>query len=688
MRVGIDLGTTYSAIAKYDRKSSKAVIIPNRFGKELTPSVICFLENETLIGEDAKDMQAGGAGVNAASFKRGMGDPGFSVEAYGRAYSAEDLSTLLLRELIKEAEESSKEKIDEAVIAVPAYFNDLQRKSTIRAGEACGIRVPKIVNEPTAAAIAYGYRHSADKTILVYDLGGGTFDVTVVRVSEGLIDVLGTAGNHVLGGKDWDAVLMDCACGRFSDEFGEDPRDDPTATSELIVSCEEYKKVLTKSDEAAVSIRLNGNTGRYTITRKEFEMRTEHLLSATKDVIAKLLDELDIRPEEISEVLLCGGSTRMPQVPEFLGKLLNREVIAHTDTDLAVARGAAIAAELYCGSDTRVRDVVISDVTAHSLGALSVSPDGTRFVNEIMIEKNSKVPATVTKPFAIKEGNITDRVEVYTLQGESPVPLDCVVLGKDVITGFQNGGAGLIVDIGYSYDDSGVVHVTAAQNGSPLDVQHQDAPGDVSWMDGTPAEHALHAPVSKSIVMCVDLSRSMSESMDEVRDALTDFATRLADGSTRMALIGFGDRVKVYQNLTGDWDRVRDAIGDLRVKDAGRGTDASPLDAARSLLSGARGAKVIVVLTDGIWGNRDQAVEEAMECRSERIYIAAVGFSWADRSFLKQIATVEEGALFTTLNNLGAAFSTIASTICRSSGLRERGAAGLVEHGNRGILER
>ena len=209
MKVGIDLGTTYSAVARYDKNTSKPVIIPNAFGKEITPSVICFLDDgDILVGEDAKDMQSNGTGVNAAAFKRNMGDGSIAVSFNGKDYTSEDLSAMLLKHLIEDAEKATGEKIDEAVITVPAYFNDFQRTATIRAGEACGVKVSKIINEPTAAAISYGYKHAADKTVMVYDLGGGTFDVTIVRITKGNIEVIGTEGNHILGGKDWDAAIV------------------------------------------------------------------------------------------------------------------------------------------------------------------------------------------------------------------------------------------------------------------------------------------------------------------------------------------------------------------------------------------------------------------------------------------------------------------------------------------------
>jgi molecular chaperone DnaK len=279
MKVGIDLGTTYSTVARYDKKTSRPEIVNNSFEKELTPSVICFLDNgEILIGEDAKDMQAGGAGVVAASFKRGMGDNSFTVEANGKTYTAEELSAMLLKKLIADAEAKVGEKIDSVVITVPAYFNDFQRTATIRAGEACGVKVLKIINEPTSAAISYGYNRETNKTVLVYDLGGGTFDVTLVKINKGNIQVLGTDGNHILGGKDWDAAIAKYVCEQFLDEFGVDPRDDESTKNELIVASENYKKVLTKTDSVTIQMKYDGNAGKYTLTRDQFDSQTHFLL--------------------------------------------------------------------------------------------------------------------------------------------------------------------------------------------------------------------------------------------------------------------------------------------------------------------------------------------------------------------------------------------------------------------------
>jgi len=673
MKVGIDLGTTYSTVAKYDKKTSRPEIINNKFEKELTPSVICFLDNgEILIGEDAKDMQAGGAGTIAASFKRGMGDNSYTVEANGKVYTAEDLSAMLLKKLISDAEEQSREKIDSVVITVPAYFNDFQRKATIRAGEACGVKVMKIVNEPTSAAISYGYNRESNKTVMVYDLGGGTFDVTIVKVNKGNIQVVGTDGNHILGGKDWDAAIVKFVCEQFLEEYGVDPRDDEPTKNELIVASENYKKVLTKTDRVTIQIKYEGYSGKYTLTRDQFDMRTQFLLNATRDVCMKLFADLGMTWADLDEILLVGGSTRMPQVKEFLEKTSDRPVIDHSDTDLAVAKGAAITAEFYCSTSTGVRDVKISDVTAHSLGALSVSPGGDRYINEIMIKRNSKVPSAVRKPFKIDPGNMTNLIEVYTLQGESRVPLDCYVLAKVVISGFYNPGDGTIIDVEYNYDENGVVRVSAFQSGEPLQVDSEPVPEDISWMNDPPTNRASTVPIAKNVVLCIDLSRSMRNSLEEVRKVINDFVMTVADENTKFGLIGFGDKVGIMRDMTTDPNTIVAALTGLKVNVYGRGTDACPLGTASMMLSNRPGGKMIVILTDGIWGKRDHAVSEAVTCRNSKIAVVAVGIGDADWGFLKQISTVEEGAMYTTLDRLGETFSTIATALSTGSmGLRE-----------------
>lgn len=278
MKVGIDLGTTYSAVARFDKDLSEAVVIPNMNGDLLTPSVIWFGPDGTvLIGNQAKEMQSQGIGTAVASFKRAIGDSNYSFTAYEKNYSAEDLSTILLRHLIDDAELSTGEKIDSAVVTVPAYFNDIQRTATIRAGEKCGIKVLKIINEPTAGAISYGFTNSDNKTIMVYDLGGGTFDVTIVNIANGNITVIGTDGNHLLGGKDWDNAIITYFCNMFLEEFGVDLRDDEVTKNKLIVSAEELKKELSEGRNVNIHLEHGNDVANYTLIEEQFKIMTEPL---------------------------------------------------------------------------------------------------------------------------------------------------------------------------------------------------------------------------------------------------------------------------------------------------------------------------------------------------------------------------------------------------------------------------
>jgi molecular chaperone DnaK len=356
----------------------------------------------------------------------------------------------------------------------------------------------------------------------------------------------------------------------------------------------------------------------------------------------------------------------MPGVARFLKDMTGREIISHGDTDLAVAKGAAITAELYSSNATGLREgaMKITDVTAHSLGALSVSQDGTKFVNEIMIKKNSKVPSTCRKPFTIKPGNMTNKLEVYTLQGESRTPLDCNVLAKVVISGFYNDGRGPVIDIEYNYDENGIVNIKAFQGDDPLTIKAEPVPSDIRWMGGNPRDMPTDVIIAKNIAICVDLSRSMDgEPIEEAKKNIRNFIKTLSGEGTKFSLIGFGDKVKVIQELTDDTEVLMYAIDELKVKMLGRGTDASPLDTARVVIGNQPGVKIVVVLTDGIWGKRDNAVDQALACRNENITIIAVGLGDADTSFLRQIATVDDGALFTTIDRLGETFGTIATAI-------------------------
>ncbi|MGN0805494.1 MAG: Hsp70 family protein, partial [Candidatus Coproplasma sp.] len=292
VNVGIDLGTTYSAVAVFSAQSGKVEILKNSLGKEVTPSVLCIENGRTLIGEEAKEEQKSGNVNTVAFYKSMMGNPDFSAYLDGNEYSAEDLSGIFLTELKRDVEQTNDVKITGAVITVPAYFNDKQREATIRAGQRAGLNVLKIINEPTAAIIAYGLTGGKDKNVMVYDLGGGTFDVTIARVVGTSISVTATNGNHQLGGMNWDETLIQEVADQFYSEFGVDIKEHAEDYKELQVRCEEAKKRLSSVSKTLIQASCEGNSGKYEVTRELFDERTASLLNETFSLINKCFEEI------------------------------------------------------------------------------------------------------------------------------------------------------------------------------------------------------------------------------------------------------------------------------------------------------------------------------------------------------------------------------------------------------------
>ena len=465
INVGIDLGTTYSAVATFSKELGRVQVLKNSYGKDCTPSVICIDNGSIMVGEDAKNEQKSGNVNTAAFYKSMMGDSNWSAFINGQEYSAEELSGLYLAHLIQDIKSTNSIDIDGAVITVPAYFNDKQREATIRAGQKAGLKVLKIINEPTSAIIAYGLTGGKEKNVLVYDLGGGTFDVTVANVNGTRIDVLATNGNHQLGGKDWDETLINQVKEKFYSEFGVSIDDHEEDLKELQVKCEEAKKLLSSVASTIITIQCDGYLGKYTVTREDFNDQTYSLLYETILLIKSCFDEISEaqnRPfgwNNIDEVVLVGGSTRMPQVKDMIIKEYGRPPITKDiNVDTIVATGAAMQAEL-CVSNSITLTVAssasansakssgtsmptapitltihnsdIQDITAHSLGMLALASDEKSYINSIIIRKNSKV----NEPFSREYTFSGEKLQVYVLQGEARDPYECDIIGAYSITG-------------------------------------------------------------------------------------------------------------------------------------------------------------------------------------------------------------------------------------------------------------
>lgn len=689
IRVGIDLGTTFSAVARIDSNTGKPCVIKNSFGSAITPSVLCFEpDGNILFGEDAKNMQSTGDTNAIAFFKRSMGKDFFSVEFFGKTYTATDLSAILLRKLKEEAEEQTGETIDSAVITVPAYFTHKERSATIEAGKRAGLEVTAIINEPTAAAFAYGLNEKeGEQTVLIYDLGGGTFDVTLAKINRNEISILGSDGDHELGGKDWDDCIARYLAGEFAEKYGVDISDDPEMVASLLVTAENVKKQLTSRDAVTVPITYGTIRGTVDITEEIFEEISQFLLGTTKDVTERLLESVCTDWSRIDGVILVGGSTRMRMIHNYVKGMCGKEPLGGVNVDEAVALGAAIRANItdrgesipvlggllgrVKSNNLRIQGAkAVTDVTAHSLGMIAISEDGEKYVNSIIIKKNTKIPAGNTRPFNFRTRAKDNELEVYVLQGEFPRPLDNTIINKYVITRIKKTTPAVsVIEVTYEYDSDGVIGVSAVQKetGKKLPVKIEPVPEDMSWTDSSPKDNQTGGGIPEiDVFLTVDLSGSMSgQPLNEAKKAMKKFVDEMDSDYVRIGVIPFANNVECELRPTDNYSSVKRVIDKLEIGEKyGYGNSAHPFDKAYSYLTKSKAEiKYIIVLTDGVWSYTDNAIAAAKKCHKAEIEVMALGFGTADYNFLKKIASTDEFASLTELADLGGSFSKIAQTI-------------------------
>ncbi|PJI07872.1 MULTISPECIES: Hsp70 family protein [Clostridium] len=677
--LGIDLGTTFSVVSIIDENGIPKVL-NNAEGNTLTPSVIYFGDDEIIVGDGAKEMQAMGDNNIACFFKRNIGDENYVLQFGEKYYNAEDLSVIVLKKLKKDAEAFLKCEVSDAVITVPAYFNNLQRQSTINAGKRAGFNVSSILNEPTAAAIAYGMKDVKDKkNILVYDLGGGTFDVTLVHIEKEIIKVLSTDGDHELGGKDWDDRIAMYIGEKFFEKFGVNPMDDVEYYNDILVKCENAKKHLSKRDSTDINVYYCDLNEKFTITREMFMSLTGDLLQRTRSLSEDVIKSAGLSWEDIDGVLPVGGSTRMPMVLEFIRKVSKKEPITGINVDEAVSIGAAITASMENKSTS---DKVIftlggykktEDVMSHSLGMVAFDSSGQKYINSIIISKNKKIPCSEKRPYEIRTGkNRNNVLEVYMLQGESEEISDCTVLGKYVFYDIDYvGRKPSVIDIEYAYNKNGVAKVFAVQRetGKNLPLRIDKIPENFEWDEELKEEEEI---VHKSIVISIDLSGSMrGVPLKEAVEASKTFIDNIDMDNSSVALVAFADRVQTLMKLTSNKEEIFEAIEGLKKADVGTSTLSEPFGEAYNVLKDAYGDSFVVVLTDGQWYGKTDIMAEVNKCKESGIEIAAVGFGDAKKEFLDKIATCKENSIFTEVSNLKQSFSKIARVISESeSGLR------------------
>ena len=466
--IGIDLGTTNSAIALVN-EFGKAEIIPNKEGERITPSVVLFDEDQTIVGSIAKQSSIAEPEKTISSIKAHIGSTDFHFTNNGVDYTPEDISAMILRKLIGDAEEYLNETITDIVITVPAYFNDKQRKATIDAGKVSGVNVLQIINEPTAAALMYGLDKKIEQKIMVYDLGGGTFDVTIMQLDEGEFDVIASDGDRQLGGDNFDEKLMVYLNEKFKQQHEIDLFSDPVFKQDLRLKSENAKKVLSSKISTTVYLSAAGKSTKLTITRKLFADLVADYITRTELLINAVMTDADLEWENIDQVLLVGGSTRMPAVHDMISRVTGKNPSSQINPDEAVALGAAIQAGILAAKDESDQDVNamvrmkygainISDVTAHSFGAITLDEfDNKR--NAIIIPKNSKIPVRKSQIFYTSIPK-QSQVKMIVIQGEDPDPEFCTTIGTTTLN-FPPKDAGQPIIFNYEYDVNGIIHATA-----------------------------------------------------------------------------------------------------------------------------------------------------------------------------------------------------------------------------------
>ena len=561
--IGIDLGTTNSCVSVIE--GGEAVVIPNAEGARTTPSVVAFSKDgERMVGNVAKRQAITNPERTIASIKRHMGSD-YKVNIDGKAYTPQEISAIILQKLKSDAESYLGDKVTEAVITVPAYFTDAQRQATKDAGKIAGMEVKRIINEPTAAALAFGIDQENDQKVMVYDLGGGTFDVSIIEMGDGVQEVLATAGNNHLGGDDFDKKIMDWLVAEFKKEQGIDLSGDKMAMQRIKEAAEKAKIDLSGMTTAQISLPFitADATGpkhmETTLSRAKFNEMTADLVEATMGPVRQAMSDSGLTMNDIDKILLVGGSTRIPAVQEAIKKFSGKEPFKGINPDECVAMGAALQGGVLGGD---VKGLLLLDVTPLSLGIETMGG-----VNTVIIERNTTIPTKKSQIFSTAADNLTS-VEVHVLQGEREFAKDNKTLGMFHLDGIMPARRGVPqIEVTFDIDSNGIVHVSAKDLGTGKE-QHISITASSNMskddIDKAVKEAEQFAAEDKKKREAVDLRNNADQMVYQTEKLLSENGDKFSDDD-KSALNTKLDALK--EALKGDnTDAIKSAEEDLTNK--------------------------------------------------------------------------------------------------------------------------
>ena len=524
--VGIDLGTTNSVVAILE--GGEPTVIANAEGNRTTPSIVAFKSDDTLVGELAKRQAITNPDNTVRSIKRKVGS-NWKQSFEDKEYTPQEISARILQKLKKDAESYLGDKVTEAVITVPAYFNDAERQATKEAGQIAGLEVLRIINEPTAASLAYGLENNEDQKILVFDLGGGTFDVSILEISEGVFEVKSTSGDSKLGGDDWDQRIMDWIIEKFKSSTGIDLSNDNMAIQRIQEGAEKAKIELSSTSETEINLPFltaNDSGPQHLVeklSRSEFEKITADLVERTKAPVENALKDAGMSYSDIDHIILVGGSTRMPSVQELVKSLTGKDPHKGVNPDEVVASGAAIQAGVLKGD---VKDVLLLDVTPLTLGVETKGGIMTK-----MIERNTTIPTKRSEVFSTAENNQT-QVEIHILQGEREVASGNKSLGRFTLTDIPAAMAGTPqIEVTFDIDANGIVNVNAKDLGTGKEQAITITGGtaleddEIDRMIKDAEQHANEDAKKKELVETRNMAEGMVTSTEKMLEENKDKAT-------------------------------------------------------------------------------------------------------------------------------------------------------------------